>query len=410
MNRVVRQVAAAGVAALLATGAWAEGFGVLARVAPDDSLISDTRNGGASVQLGLSQGVPFRLFTLDAPPRLVMDFQEVDWTGLEAATLVQGEQVKSAQFGTYVPGWSRMVLELAGPMSVETAALDTSAVGSAALTVALKPSSPDSFAAAAGAPEDAAWEEDAPVVPTADPYSDDLPLVMLDPGHGGIDPGAEAEGKDGHVVEKELILGFAYELSDILIRSGRFRVQLTRTDDQFVSLEKRIAVAHLAGADVFVSLHADSLSAGRAHGATVHVLSKDASDVASAKLAERHDRANLLAGADLTEADDRVTGIMLDLARQETQPRSEALAGALVDAMSDHGGPMNRRPLRRASFSVLKAADIPSALIELGFLSSERDLANLQDPEWRNNMARGILAGLINWHESDVANKGLVRQ
>jgi N-acetylmuramoyl-L-alanine amidase len=398
-------------AALAAMPAAASDFSALARVVPGESRITDAGRGGAELQLGLSQGVPYRLYTLDQPPRLVLDFQEVDWTGLQASALLQGEQVKSAHFGTYVPGWSRLVLELSGPMQVDTAALSTDTAGTALLNVRLLPADPEGIAASAGAPKDARWDAEAPLAKEAAPEGAGLPpLVVLDPGHGGIDPGAEAEGAHGHVVEKELILGFAYELSDVLVRSGRFRVQLTRSDDYFVSLEKRIALAHQAGADVFISLHADSLADGRAHGATVHVLSRDASDVASAKLAERHDRADLLAGADLSEADDRVTGILLDLARQETQPRSEALAQELVTGMAAAGGPMNRRPLRKASFSVLKAADIPSVLVELGFLSSARDLANLQDPAWRAKMARGIRDGLIAWQEADAAKKALVRQ
>ncbi len=397
-------------AVFAALPAAASDFSALARVIPAESRITDAGRGGADLRLGLSQGVPYRIYTLDQPPRLVLDFQEVDWTGLRAGDLLQSDEVSSVHFGTYVPGWSRLVLELAGPMKVETAALRTDSAGMALLNVSLGREDAEDFAASAGAPKDARWDAEAPRAEEAAPEGRDLPpLVVLDPGHGGIDPGAEAESDDGHVVEKELILGFAYELSDVLVRSGRFRVQLTRNDDYFVSLEKRIALAHQAGADVFVSLHADSLADGRAHGATVHVLSRDASDVASAKLAERHDRADLLAGADLSDADDRVTGILLDLARQETQPRSEALAVELVAGMAEAGGPMNRRPLRKASFSVLKAADIPSVLVELGFLSSKRDLANLQDPAWRAKMARGIRDGLIAWQEADTAKKALVR-
>jgi len=113
---------------------------------------------------------------------------------------------------------------------------------------------------------------------------------------------------------------------------------------------------------------------------------------------------------DLSDTDDRVTGILLDLARQETKPRSDALARSLVEGMANQGGPMNRRPLRSAGFSVLKAADIPSVLIEIGFMSSPRDLKNLQDPEWRAAMARGILNGLVAWREEDTTRRSLVRQ
>jgi N-acetylmuramoyl-L-alanine amidase len=118
----------------------------------------------------------------------------------------------------------------------------------------------------------------------------------------------------------------------------------------------------------------------------------------------------LLSGVDLSGADDQVTDVLLDLARLETQPRTEAMARALVDGMAQTGGPMNRRPLRAASFSVLKAADIPSVLIEIGFMSSPRDLKNLSDPAWRAGLARGIANGLLAWRQDDAAQRALVRQ
>lgn len=393
--------------------AQTQGFSGLARIDAAASRITDTEDGGAVIAFSLSQGVPYRLFTLNDPARLVLDFQEVDWRGLTSKDLLQGEQITRAQFGTYVPGWSRMVLALAQPMVVRGAALDIDVVTARAdLRLDLTPVSAEVFAAHAGAPTDPRWDlPAAEVLPPVPKRSPDAPLlVVLDPGHGGIDPGAEVMSDTGAVIEKDLILGFAIELGEVLVRSGRFQVQLTRDGDYFVSLERRIALAHRAGADLFVSLHADALSEGLAHGATVHVLSREASDVASAKLAERHDRSDLLAGVDLSDADDRVTGVLLDLARQETQPRSDALARALVDGMANQGGPMNRRSLRSAGFSVLKAADIPSVLIEIGFLSSPRDLQNLQDPQWRAQMARGILNGLVNWREEDTALRALVRQ
>ncbi len=390
-------------------GARAETFSGLARIDAEASRIADAGRRDVQIELHLSQGVPYRLFTLDAPPRLVLDFQEVDWTGLTAEGLLRTDRIKQVQFGTYVPGWSRMVLELAGPMAVERAGLRIDEVTAAAhLALLLAPVAQERFAAAAGPPYDPRWDLPDPApVPGAAEKDPDAPLrVALDPGHGGIDPGAEV----GAINEKTLMLTLARELREVLLRSGGFEVVMTRDDDRFVSLERRIALAHQAGADVFLSLHADSLSEGLAHGATVYVLARDASDKASALLAERHDRADLLSGADLSRADDEVTDIMLDLARQETRPRTEALATALLSGMTNMGGPMNRRPKRSAAFSVLKAADIPSVLIEVGFLSSPRDLKNLTDPEWRVGIARGIRNGLQNWRKSDLARRPLVRK
>lgn len=387
----------------------AQEFGGLARVLPAQSRIGDEGREAVALELGLSQGVPYRVFTLDGPPRLVIDFQEVDWSGVTASDLVQTTRVRQAQFGAYVPGWSRMVLELAGPMEVTHAGVRVDQVtGGAHLSLRMDPVSAAAFADGAGAPQDPRWDLPEPSAVAAAPVDGDTEpvIVVLDPGHGGIDPGAEV----GDVREKHLMLTFARELRETLVRAGGFEVTLTRDDDHFVSLERRVAIAHQAGADVFISLHADSLSEGLAHGATVHVLSRDASDVASAKLAERHDRDDLLAGVDLSGTDDEVTDILLDLARQETQPRAEALARSVVAGMQNVGGPMNRRPVRSAAFSVLKAADVPSVLIEIGFLSSPRDLKNLQDAEWRAGMAQGIRQGLINWRDADLAKRPLVRQ
>ncbi|EBA16447.1 N-acetylmuramoyl-L-alanine amidase, family 3 [Roseobacter sp. SK209-2-6] len=394
---------------LFSSLASAQGFSGLARVEASQSAAKGTVE-EVLIDLSLSQGVPYRMFLLDEPPRLVLDFQEVDWTGLREEEFLQGEGVLSARFGTYVPGWSRMVLELAGPMTVSAASMAIDSVTAAAeLKVQLQDATPESFAENTGAPQDSHWDLPVPA-PLKRPKQRDenAPLlVVLDPGHGGIDPGAKAEGG---VVEKDLMLRFALELGEVLIRSGQFRVQVTRDDDYFVSLERRTALAHQAGADLFISLHADSIAQGHAHGSTVYILSDEASDAASSSLAERHDRGDLLAGTDLSQTDDLVAGVMLDLARQETRPRSKALARSVVSALQTHGGPVNRKPLRSAGFSVLKSADIPSILIEIGFMSSERDLKNLLDPAWRNQIARSILAGLIEWRILDEAQKDLVRQ
>ncbi|WOI33887.1 N-acetylmuramoyl-L-alanine amidase [Tritonibacter scottomollicae] len=394
---------------LLPVGAMAQGFSALARVLPEESRLSDDGS-GVQLELGLSQGVPFRVFTLSDPRRVVLDFQEVDWTGLDAATFLQAAPVSNVRFGGYVPGWSRLVLELAEPMQVRSAAMEIDRETSAAtLKLALAQTNAEAFAVAAGAPYDPRLDLSAPAqIEGPMPRDTDAPLVvMLDPGHGGLDPGAEAEGG---IAEKDLMLAFAYDLGERLVRSGAFEVLLTREGDYFVSLERRIAMAHQQGADIFISLHADSVTEGMAHGTVIYTLSKAASDVASAKLAERHDRADLLAGSDLSEADDVVTDVLLDLARQETHPRSKALAQSVIEALMEQGGPVNRRPLRSAGFSVLKSADIPSVLIELGFMSSPRDLELLTDPAWQARTAQSILNGLLAWREADVARRALVRQ
>jgi N-acetylmuramoyl-L-alanine amidase len=223
--------------------------------------------------------------------------------------------------------------------------------------------------------------------------------VVLDPGHGGIDPGAERDD----VTEAELMLTFGRELKEALLRAGGINVVMTRDEDVFVPLETRISIARSAGADVFLSLHADALAEGEAVGATIYTLAEEASDAASAALAERHDRDDILSGVDLTGQDDVVAQVLMDMARAETAPRSERLSEALAEAIKAEGLKMHRIPRQRAGFSVLKSADIPSALIEIGFLSSARDFERLVDPEWRARMARALVAGVQAWALADAA-------
>lgn len=385
----------------------AQNLTALARVDAAGSHLRDA-DGGAELVLGLSQPVPYRVFTLDAPRRVVLDFSVLDWEGLDPEALDAASAVSGVTIGLLRPGWSRMVLSLDAPMAVNEAGMTTGAA--TRVTLRLVPASAEDFAAAAGAPDSALFALPEPAGDLAPPHrrqDGSRPVVVvLDPGHGGIDPGAERGGTK----EADLMLTFARELRELLRRDDRFDVFMTRADDIFVPLEMRVSIARMAGADVFISLHADAIAEGRARGATIYTLSDTASDVASEKLAERHDRADLLAGIDLTEHDDHVAHVLMDMARAETQPRSDRLADALVAGLETSIGDLHKRPRLEASFSVLKAADIPSVLIELGFLSSDRDRDNLLSAEWRASAARGIHAALIAWAAADAAEAALLRQ
>lgn len=384
--------------------AIAQELSALARLDAPGSAIRDGGS-GVDVSLAISQPVPWRVRVLDQPPRLVLDMREVDWSGLEALPSDSGAVV-GMRAGVVRQGWSRMVMELAGPHLVTRAEMQTGD-GRAQVLLRLEPATDAAFAAAAAVPEPAEW---------ALPTVADLPraqgtgagpvVVVLDPGHGGIDPGAESGG----MTEADLMLTFARQFKELLLRDGRFLVITTRDDDEFVPLEARISIARAAGAHVFLSLHADALSEGEAVGATIYTLSEDASDEASRALAERHDRDDLLAGVDLTAQDDLVATVLMDMARTETQPRVDRLALALEGAIKGAGLKMHRHPRQTAGFSVLKSPDIPSALIELGFLSSARDLARLSDPEWRTKMAVALRDGLVAWADEDAAIASLRRR
>lgn len=390
---------------LLCHSVVAQDFRAVARVDPDASHLID-RGRGVDLVLALSQPVPYRIFTLESPDRLVLDFREVAWGDL-AGTLNTSDAILSVATGGAGAGWSRIVLTLAGPMGVTQAGMETSAEdGSALVRLRLSRVDRTEFTAAAGVPGNVALPPE-PVLAAADTAAmDDLIMVALDPGHGGVDPGARRGGQD----EADLMLVFAIELREVLLRTGRFDVVLTREGDWFVSLPERVTIARMAGANVFLSLHADALADGGARGATVYTLADTATDEASAALAEAHDRADLLAGVDLAGNDDEVAGILIDLARLETAPRAGALADQLVMGLASAGATLHRHPRLEAGFSVLKAADIPSVLMELGFLSDADDLENLQNADWRARVQHGIRDALLAWGQADAVAASLLRQ
>jgi N-acetylmuramoyl-L-alanine amidase len=404
-----------GLAGLIGTGQGAIGQGAtgqglvpplsaLARVNPGESGLRDLAR-GVVLDLGLSQAVPYRIAHLDAPRRVAIEFREVIWDGPALAAIPPTSRVVAVRASVPRPGWSRLELTLAAPLAVSEASMATDAAsGSARLHLRLAPVTAAVFAQRV-ADSVTVLPDDRRIVTVPAPKpgrASGAPLVVaLDPGHGGIDPGAERDG----MREADLVLAFARDLAEALTRHGGFRPVLTRPEDVFVSLEGRIRLAHEAGANLFISLHADALEGGGASGATVYTLSDSASDKASALLAERHDRADLLAGVDLTGHDDRIADVLMDLARRETDPRTDRLARAIVTALAASGTPMHSRPLRKAAFSVLKAPDIPSVLLELGFLSNPADRENLLDAGWRARIAGALVDALDRWQRDEVVGR-----
>lgn len=378
----------------------------LARLEPARTSVAQPSAFVTEVTLGLSQPVPFRAFLLDNPPRLVVDFREVDFSGANPKDYAQKGLLGEIRWGAFRPGWSRFVAELTGPVRLVSAEERTGEAPN--LHLVLERVEATEFAARDGAAQSALWDLPQPV-PTATPHrrqDGSAPLrVVLDPGHGGLDPGAEADGYS----EAVLVLTFARELKEALTRAG-IEVKMTREENIFVPLDTRLTLAHEFEADLFLSLHADALPEGEAMGATVYLFDETASDSAAQKLAERHDRADLLAGVDLAGHDDAVAGVLMDLARTETQPRAVRFGQVLSGAIKSEGLRMHRHPVQGADFAVLRSPDIPSALLELGFMSSDIDRARLHDAAWRTQMVAAITAGVQRWAKADAAEARLLRQ
>ncbi len=390
--------------------ALAQDFAGLARLDVAQSQLRDGPDGTLDLTLYLSQPVPYRAFTLDDPRRLVIDFREVDWRGATRAAMLNADGATDLRFGVLRPGWSRMVVDLAGPMVLDAAGMAVDKVtGTATLHVVLSPTTAEAHAAAAGAPPDAGWDMLAALditLPAAAPRAGGALVVVIDPGHGGIDPGAERGG----MVEAQVMLQLAVEVAEAIARAGEMQPVLTRQSDIFVPLADRMSIARAAGADVLISLHADALETDQASGASVYTLSAEAVDQASARMAERHDRGDLLAGVDLSGQDDTVAMILMDMARLETGPQGVRLADALVAGLRDSGARLNSRPRREGPLAVLNAADFASVLVEVGFLSSELDRAALATPEGRAPLVAGIVLALQRWVAGEQARAPLLRQ
>lgn len=386
-------------------------LGAQARLGPEGIEIAQT-GGQVTLILSLSQPVPYRLRSLAAPPRLVIDLNTVDWgQGIAALPVLRGV-LREARAGHLADGWARLVLDLAGPYGVLTSEQSIHPeTGAARLEITLARLPLEEFERQAVNEADFAARSSPALLhpeagaPAAAPEPR-KPLVMLDPGHGGIDPGAERAG----LREADLVLDFARRFRAVLLRRGLVDVAMTRERDEFVSLDGRIRAARQAGADLFLSLHADALPEGMASGAVIYLLGDKASDDSAAYLAARHDRADMLAGVDLSGNTDDIARVLMSIAWQDTAPRARALSEALVEGMGTAGLRLHRRPIQSGAFTVLRAVDMPSALIELGFMSSPRDMADLQDPDWQDRMAEALADGLEAWLEADAAMAGLRRK
>ncbi|MEM9756516.1 MAG: N-acetylmuramoyl-L-alanine amidase [Pseudomonadota bacterium] len=368
-----------------AQNALAQDFRALARLDPSATVIAE-RGGGLEIMLGLSQPVPFRVRMGDVPPQLIVDFREVDWA-LLPPELSEPAGVAGIRAGPAVddPGWSRLVVDLTRSMVVETAYMEIAPdTGRAQVLIRLAPTGPAE-----------------PVLAHPDPVVASEPdggrvTIVLDPGHGGVDPGALA----GDQSEADLMLTFARELREVLVRTGRIDVVMTRDADVFVSLPERVSIARQAGADALISLHADALASGRATGATVYTLSPEARAAASQAAATGFARTDLVSGADLSGADDAVVGVLLDLARQETAPRADRLADLIVAEIGAADAGLHRNPRLGAGFAVLTAAEIPSVLVEVGFLSEPSDLERITDPAWRARMQAALRDAILAWMDA----------
>jgi N-acetylmuramoyl-L-alanine amidase len=338
-----------------------------------------------------SNAVAGEAFTLSGPDRVVIDLPASGWTGRGTPT-GRGVGLASAyHVGAGTAGHVRITIDLAAPAVIRKS-FSVPPNGSAPdrFVVDIEPaaSAGPSAAVAVQAPPKAATGR-APTkvaIPVPPKRPDIRRIVVIDAGHGGQDPGTI--GASG-TYEKTVTLEMARELKKVMEAGGHYRVVLTRADDTFIRLRDRVALARAAGAELFISLHADSIGDRHHRGASVYTLSEVASDKEAEALATKENKADLIAGIDLSNENRDVANILIDLAQRETMNYSARFAATLVDEI-DRAAKINVNPHRFAGFAVLKAPDVPSVLIEMGYLSNPQDERMLRDPRQRKRFADAV--------------------
>jgi N-acetylmuramoyl-L-alanine amidase len=370
---------------------------------PDYPVATAARLGGDDGQvrfiMDLSRKIDLRAFTLADPYRVVIDIPQVTFKLPPRSGETGRGLVKAYRFGLVMQGGSRIVLDLGRPVRIEKAfVLDAAEGQPARMVLDLVAIDRETFMRSLALDSRPPPALQTPRNLAADPNAkgDPRPIIVVDPGHGGIDHGTRAAG--GDITEKALVLEFALLLRDQLEQSGKYRVVMTRTDDTFVPLGERVQLARQRQAALFISIHADALRRveGDAQGATVYTLSDQASDAEAGRLAEAENRADVIAGIDLSHEPGDVADILIDLAQRETRTFSTQFAKALVGEMKQVAR-LHKQPLKSAGFKVLRAPDVPSVLVELGYVSNKADLKQLMSGTWRSRTAKSIVQAVDNF-------------
>lgn len=367
----------------------------------------------------LSQSTDFRAFVLSDPYRLVIDLPSFDW---RVKTLPQNSKagISGVRHGNLEAGISRIVFDLNRAINVESAFVLPAGSGKPnRLVIDITNASAAEFAKNKGKsfgtlelgksylkkpiskPRTASLGNNVPS-PSVKPRTQKKPLVIIDAGHGGVDPGAI--GANG-VYEKHVALALAKELKQQLLNTGQYRVKMTRETDVFIKLSDRVRFARRHGGDLFMSIHADSLPRPNVRGASVYTLSDKASDKQTARLAARENKADLIAGIDLNVEDKEVANILVDLAMRDTMNQSKYFANTLVEELNADGIKLLTKPHRYAGFAVLKAPDIPSVLVEAGFMSNRSEANKLNTSQHRRKIAKALKDGIDAYFKTVAENE-----
>jgi N-acetylmuramoyl-L-alanine amidase len=353
--------------------------------------ITEARFGGDADKtrfvLEVSRAITFKSFIIANPNRLVIDMNEVDWKigpgGGEGHGLVN-----NYRYGLYMPGVSRLVLDLKHPVKITNAFTIKGTSGKPdRLVFDFEKISQSEFNRNTSKPTSVARVSNPPA---NIPRTTDKKIIVIDPGHGGHDPGNLGGVKINGISEKNVTISASRNIKRILEDSGRYKVILTRDRDIFLKLRDRSAVAHQNNADLFISIHADAFKNDTVRGATIYTLTETASDKEAALLAAKENKSDIIAGVDLQDEPDIVQNILIDLLKQETMNLSNDFASELAPEL-EKAIAVRKRSLRSAGFAVLKGIDVPSVLIEMGYLTNARDAELLMQKETHEKIGRAIL-------------------
>lgn len=354
----------------------------------------------------LSKATDYRIFTLADPYRVIIDLPNVSFKLPQGIGDTGQGLISAFRYGLFAPGKSRIVIDVIGPVQVEQSfVMKASADKPAKLVVDIIPTDRKNFQKLQDELSRKRARENQNVKKASIEKSiesltrENKPKgrkrIVIDPGHGGLDPGAL--GGNGSK-EKDVVLRFAKQLKVRLERLGKYDVKLTRSVDVFVPLAERVQIAEDYNASLFISIHADSITkrlATRTRGATIYTLSKEGSDLEAQALANKENRSDILAGLDLPP-ESEVEGILRDLTQRETKNQSLDFAGVAFVNMREKTK-FTQNMMRSANFRVLRSAVVPSVLIELGYISNSQDEKLLRSPKWQGEMALSLSKAVDNF-------------
>ena len=382
-----------------------------------DAVATGTRVGGDETRTrfvaDISKTVSYSVYVLPDPYRVVIDLPDVTFDLPPGIGHKVRGLVAEYRYGLLEQGKSRIVIDTLGPVLIEKSFLVEPQSGQPArIVVDIVKTTEEAFVKSYNS-EQAKNQQDIAEL-SANPVSPPAPvkkivlanksgkkIIVLDPGHGGIDPGAISPTG---IREKDVVLAFAFALRQALVASGKYDVVMTRDDDHFLSLRSRVEVARENNADLFLAIHADTVKGQDARGATIYTLSDKASDAEAEALAKKENRADIIGGLDLEAETKEITDILIDLAQRESKNHAVFFSKKAVAELRPLTL-MTGKPMRSAGFMVLKAPDVPSVLLELGYLSSKSDEKLLTSAAWQTKIAKAFATAMDNYFDTEVASK-----